>query len=156
MYNVLDVADAILKIAKRKGKQLTPLQLMKLVYISHGWSLGLGRGDLFDARVEAWKYGPVIPDLYQATKHYGRNPIPLQKIDDGPVPVLPEDERFLTEIVDQYGKMTGTALSALTHKSGTPWDRVYVDGIFNIEIPDQLIRDHYKMLWDDRRKTGPF
>lgn len=156
MYSVIDVADAILKIAKRKGTQLTPLQLMKLVYIAHGWSLGLGRGDLFPDRIEAWKYGPVIPDLYQATKHYGRNPIPFSRIEDGSVPVSVEDERFLTDIVEQYGKMSGTALSALTHKSGTPWDHVYEDGVFNIEIPDQLIRDHYRKLWHDRRKTAPF
>lgn len=156
MYSVIDVADAILKIAKRKGRQLTPLQLMKLVYIAHGWSLGLGRGDLFSDRIEAWKYGPVIPDLYQMTKHFGRDAIPFSKIDDGQMPVDADDERFLTEIVDQYGHLSGTALSALTHKSGTPWDQVYMDGVFNIEIPDRLIQDHYKKLWDDRRKTAPF
>lgn len=156
MYSVIDVADAILKIAKRKGQQLTPLQLMKLVYIAHGWSLGLDRGDLFSDRIEAWKYGPVIPDLYQVTKHFGRHHIPFDRIDDGQMPVDADGERFLTEIVDQYGKMSGTSLSALTHKSGTPWDQVYKDGVFNIEIPDSLIRDHYKKLWDDRRKTAPF
>lgn len=129
-----------------------------LVSLNRGqqFHLGLGRGDLFSDRIEAWKYGPVIPDLYQATKHFGRNPIPFSKIDDGRVPVSEEDERFLTDIVEQYGKMSGTSLSALTHKSGTPWDQMYEDGIFNIEIPDHLIRDHYRKLWDDRRKTGPF
>lgn len=77
MYDVLTVADAILKIAKSKGVSLTPMQLMKLVYIAHGWSLGLRGIDLFRNRIEAWQYGPVMPDLYHATKQFGRNPIPL-------------------------------------------------------------------------------
>jgi uncharacterized phage-associated protein len=62
------VADEILKIAKRKGLHITPMQLLKLVYIAHGWSLAILGRDLFPDRIEAWKYGPVIPDLYRATR----------------------------------------------------------------------------------------
>lgn len=154
MHSVLAVADAILKIAKRQGKVLTPLQLMKLVYIAHGWSLGLNRGDLFRERIEAWKYGPVIPDLYQATKQYGRNAIPFTKIADGPMPVDQSTEELLKWVVDQYGDRSGTALSALTHRSGTPWDQVYVDGVFGIEIPDSLIKTHYETLLNDRYRAA--
>lgn len=155
MYSVIAVADAILKIAKRQGKVLTPLQLMKLAYIAHGWSLGLGRGDLFGERIEAWKYGPVVPDLYHATKHFGRNPIPHSVIDAQPMPVDWATSQFLDDIVKKYGGMSGTALSALTHKSGTPWDQVYKDGVFGIEIPDSLIQAHYQQLLHDRRRPAP-
>lgn len=154
MYSVMNIADAILKIAKRQGKRLTPLQLMKLVYIAHGWSLGLGRGDLFADRIEAWKYGPVIPDLYRATKHWGRNPISFDKIGDDLVPVDGDTEVFLTDVVEKYGNLSGIALSSLTHQSGTPWDRMYEDGANN-EIPDDLIEAHYKKLWNERRQAAP-
>lgn len=63
MYDVLTVADTILKIAKSKGKALTPMQLVKLTYIAHGWSLALHEKGLFKNKIEAWQYGPVIPDL---------------------------------------------------------------------------------------------
>ena len=82
MYDVLTVADAILKIAKAKGQSLTPMQVVKLTYIAHGWSLGLRGKDLFRNQIQAWQYGPVIPDLYHTTKSYGRNPIPLSAIGD--------------------------------------------------------------------------
>jgi uncharacterized phage-associated protein len=65
---LFQVADAILKIAKEQGKPLTPLKLMKLVYIAHGWHMAIENQDLFNNRIEAWKYGPVIPDLYQVTR----------------------------------------------------------------------------------------
>lgn len=149
MYDVLTIADSILKIAKEAGRQLTPLQLMKLVYVAHGWSLGLGRGDLFSDRIEAWKYGPVIPDLYQATKRWGRAPIPLANIEGG-IEVDASTEAFLQDVFDKYGHMDGIALSALTHRPGTPWFMVYQDGEFGIEIPDDLIKGHYKKLLNER------
>lgn len=40
--------------------------------------------------------------------------------------------------------MSAIALSNLTHQPGTPWDCVYIDGVYNIEIPDSVIEKHYK------------
>lgn len=152
MYDVLTVADAILKIAKARGQSLTPMQLMKLVYIAHGWSLGLRNVDLFRNRIEAWQYGPVMPDLYHATKRFGRDPIPLGLVGEPyPLPVSPEDADFLTDVYNKYGHLDGIQLSYLTHQSGTPWDQVYRPGISRIEIPDELIRRHYCELGSVRR-----
>ncbi|MGL6349555.1 MAG: Panacea domain-containing protein, partial [Aeromonas sp.] len=81
-YPVNQVAEAILRAAKREGRSLTPMQLIKLTYIAHGWSLAVANRDLFTDRIEAWKYGPVIPSLYQATKRFGRSPIPLSMVGD--------------------------------------------------------------------------
>lgn len=151
MYDVLTVAAAILKIAKSKGVSLTPMQLMKLVYIAHGWSLGLRGIDLFRNRIEAWQYGPVMPDLYHATKQFGRNPIPLHMVGEGPPPVNMEDVDFLTDVFDKYGHLSGPQLSYLTHQSGTPWDTVYHPELRGVEIPDDLISNHYKDLLRGRR-----
>lgn len=152
MYDVLTVADAILKIAKAKGQSLTPMQLMKLVYIAHGWSLGLRDVDLFRNRIEAWQYGPVMPDLYHATKQFGRNPIPLDRVgDENQIPVSFDDACFLRDVFDKYGHLSGIQLSYLTHQSGTPWDEVYEPGVSQIEIPDRLIKGHYRELRTARR-----
>ncbi|MNE19310.1 hypothetical protein D3C87_988840 [compost metagenome] len=150
MYPVISVADEILKIAKRAGKSLTPLQLMKLTYIAHGWSLGLYNKDLFNARIEAWKYGPVIPDLYRATKQYGRGNIPTDLIDVTSSSVDENTRKFLEWVFAGYGNLDGIQLSSLTHKSGTPWDQVYRDGVMKIEIGDDLIKDHYRKLAHER------
>ena len=151
MYPVITIADEILKIAKRDGKSLTPLQLMKLTYIAHGWSLGLGRGDLFRERIEAWKYGPVIPDLYRATKSYGRGEIPAGLVNEQVSSVDENTRDFLEWVYAGYGHLNGIQLSSLTHKSGTPWDQVYRDGVMKIEINDDLIRDHYRKLAHERK-----
>lgn len=151
MYDVLTVADAILRIAKSKNKSLTPMQLVKLTYIAHGWSLALRERDLFQNRIEAWQYGPVIPDLYHATKQYGRNPIPLERIGElKDIAVDQQDSAFLSDVFDKYGHLDGITLSYLTHQAGTPWAQVYSHGSRNIEINDELIKKHYKDLANAR------
>ena len=47
------VANYFLTKAKDAGKQLTPMQIIKLVYFAHGWSLGLLRSPLIDDQIEA-------------------------------------------------------------------------------------------------------
>ena len=54
---------------------LTPIHILKLVYIAHGWSLAIGEHPLIRNEIEAWEYGPVIRSLYDAVKRYGRDPI---------------------------------------------------------------------------------
>lgn len=147
MYDAHTVADAILKIAKANGKALTPMQLMKLVYIAHGWSLGLRQTDLFKNRIEAWKYGPVIPDLYRSTKSFGRSPIPLELIgESSEISVTPKDRLFLEDVFSKYGHLDGIQLSYLTHLSGTPWHKVFKQGVECITIPGRLIEEYYRRL----------
>lgn len=151
MYDALTIADEILKIAKSKGKSLTPMQVTKLAYIAHGWALAILKRDLFRNRIEAWQYGPVIPDIYHATKHYGRSPIPLSMIGDPEVSAVDGETRaFLEDVFNKYGHLDGISLSYLTHQSGTPWDQVYKPGVRRIEIPDHLIKQHYDEMLSAR------
>ena len=144
MSDVITVADDILRAGKARGLSFTPLQLVKLTYIAHGYALGMGVGDLFNAKVEAWKYGPVIPDLYHTTKIWGRSPIPLDRITDGRA-LSGDAAKVVDLVIDRYGQKDGIYLSNLTHRAGTPWAQVYREGA-NVEIPDELITQHYKGL----------
>ena len=54
------IADYILAKSDMMGKSLTPMQVLKLTYISEGYSLAIDGERLFGDRIEAWKYGPNI------------------------------------------------------------------------------------------------
>ncbi len=157
MATAISVADQFLKLAKKNNTPMTPLKLMKLVYIAHGWSLGVRDVDLFTDKIEAWKFGPVIPALYHATKKFGRSIIPLDLVTDAPSGLTEDEKKFVEDVYSKYGSLTGVSLSNLTHQSGTPWDTVYVEGVFNIEIPDSLIKQHYKAKANEKqiRTTTP-
>lgn len=143
MNDVISVADTILRIAKARGQLLTPLMLVKLSYISNGFSLAIRGKSLFPNRIEAWEFGPNIPDLYRGTLKHGRKEIPEDVIDDGEkYRVSDEVVVFLREMFDSYGHLAGEQLSYLTQLAGSPWDKAYQNGGVNV-IAAQDIRNYY-------------
>ena len=153
MYSVLTIADEILKHAKRLERTLTPMQLNKIAYISQGASLAMLQRPMFSDRIEAWKYGPVIPTLYQATKKYGRAEIPANLIDkDSPDALDNDTQALLKEVVEKYSHLTGIQLSSSTHRPGTPWYQVYEPDVMGKEIPTHIIREHYLKELDEYRQ----
>lgn len=145
MYDSRVVANRFLELAAARNDTLTPMQLLKLVFLAHGWTLGLLGRPLIRDEVQAWQYGPVIPALYRAVRQFRSLPV------EGPLPSsnqeLPEEER---DVVDQvyeiFGQRSGPALSRMTHLPNTPWSLTYEPGSFGRVISNDLIEDHYARL----------
>ncbi len=70
-YSAALIADYFLS----SKTPLTSMQVLKLVYIAHGYAMAYLDRPLIDGRIEAWRYGPVIPALYHALKGHGGDPI---------------------------------------------------------------------------------
>lgn len=132
---------------------MTPMKVLKMAYIAHGWHLALTGGlPLIEDSVEAWQYGPVIPALYYRIRQYSKDPIPAESgialadsLDDlGRQDVKP----LLDRVWSIYGRYNGLQLSDLTHRPGTPWHQVWeVEGGKSrrgAEIPNSLIQQHYE------------
>lgn len=144
MFSSITIANKLLDLAEERRITLTPMQVLKLVYIAHGWMLALYRRPLISDRVEAWQYGPVIPALYNAVRDFRGAPVrgPLRGRQEE---LGARESNLLEQVMDRYGELSGPALSRLTHADGTPWDAMY-DGSFGVPIPDDLIEDHYASL----------
>lgn len=146
MHDSRTVANRFLKLVREKGDSLTPMQVLKLVYIAHGWMLGLHGRPLIKDDVQAWQYGPVIPVLYSAMRRYGGSPVttPVRAPTDDRLSA--EEDDIIAQVYGSYGQFSGPALSRLTHARGTPWALTYVPGEFGSSISQDLIEDHYKQL----------
>jgi uncharacterized phage-associated protein len=158
--NALAVANYFVDLAKRDRKPITLLGLVKRVYIAHGFSLAIFHKSLLDPRfdkVEAWRYGPVIPCVYHSFKQFRANPI-TEKTDvmewnDSDctltfhAPELKDGEaKKIVEMVwKRYSGMSDSQLVTLTHKKGSPWDVCYIEGRNN-EIPDGVTELYYRKV----------
>lgn len=153
-HDARGVANAILDYATTKGLALTPMQVIKLVYLCHGWSLALQSESMVDNQPQAWQYGPVYPHIYKSFKRFGSNPITdraRNKETGFPYEaVLTDDQRKLMhDVVDGYGHLKAFQLSNLMHQSGTPWDISYAAGAYS-PISDDLMKSHFEKLYRDR------
>lgn len=144
------VANELIRLAKASGRSLTPLQIIKLAYIAHGWMLGIYQKPLISDRIEAWKYGPVIADLYHAMKRYGAGFVTDELSGGDPSELDGQQKQLVHEIFNAYGKMTGVQLSALTHQPGTPWFQTWSGPGKNAAISNDLIAEHYRLLARER------
>ena len=158
------VANTLLKLALRDNRTLTHLQLQKLVYIAHGWHLGLEGEPLFSQPVLAWQHGPVIREVYDEFKGSGRQPIAhfYKKLDRStflekiPFVESASANRMIERVWESYSDVGAIALRGLTHLKGTPWDDVYKDGSgAGRVIPTESIQEYYRCLAEERGAAQP-
>lgn len=153
MVDARSVANRFLELADAQARALTPMQVLKLVYIAHGWNLALNDGPLIDQQVEAWQYGPVIRDLYQAMKGFGGGTVagPLRTGYGSNAADMNDRERHIVdEVYRLYGRMSGPQLSRITHAPNTPWSDTYRPAVHGCVISTDQIADHYKRLQRER------
>ena len=147
------VANRFLELAREQGRSLTPMQVLKLVYIAHGWMLGLDGRPLIAQPVEAWQYGPVVRDVYNGVRSFGRGPVlaPMWA-PQGQLDYYEND--MIRQVFNIYGNMDGIALSNITHMPQTPWAQTYRPGAFGTVINNDLIAAHYQRLSRERNGTA--
>ncbi len=155
MHSARKVANYFLEAAAEKGKGLSTLQLIKLVYIAHGFMLGKHKKPLVADRIEAWELGPVIPDLYHQVKHYGRGAI-SRKIDEDIVSkeFSAEEKTIMLGVLDTHGHCDGLRLSALTHQKDTPWRKTWEAFGRSAIIEEKLITNYYKKFTLNKKQLG--
>ena len=113
MPSARDVAQYILD---RKGP-MTTMKLQKLVYYSQAWSIVWDDDVLFDEQIEAWDNGPVVRDLWEATRGRFR----VEDIPGGDAGNLRKFQKgTIKRVLKTYGGRDAQWLSDLTHME-RPW-----------------------------------
>lgn len=144
-YSSLSVANAFIELAKNEGKALTNMQLQKLVFFAHGYTLAFLDRELTSDTIKAWTFGPVYSLLYNTLRIYGRNPIQES------LPGIPEvaqnssELQVIESVWNAYKFHSAYQLSNISHNIGSPWHQVWNSDKFG-EIPDSITRDYYKRL----------
>lgn len=147
MYNALSVAHYIIDHCNERGRGISNLKLQKLLYFVQAEFLVSSPSNTpcFKDRIEAWDFGPVVPNVYHQYKLFGSSIIPA-RMNDALVPyyedIAFEDQLLIDAIVDDASKYTASQLVQITHNQA-PWRNAYRRGLNN-EITNKAILDYFK------------
>lgn len=130
MINALNVGNSILHRAFTENIDITPMKLQKMIYFTYRDYLQETNMPLFDERFETWKYGPVLPSVYNEFKKNGANAIRRYATESDGKTVFTVNEDgspIFKKVVDNIWNICkefdGIYLSSITHKEGSAWSK---------------------------------
>lgn len=156
MYKATTIAYAFVQKGIEENKPVTQMKLQKLLYFAEGVHYARGYGSLIIDTIEAWKYGPVIPAVYQDYKLYGSEPIADTSFLALMNPSVMDEVLFIDDRAKETINITwdllkdadALRLSAWTHNPGSPWAHNYKgEHMQHTPIPKQEIGSYFKALF---------
>ena len=144
-YDPRTVANEFIIRGVDDEKPLTHIEVQKLLYFCHGWMLGIHGRPFLNGMWEAWRYGPVLPDVYFNLNHYRGRPI-TAPIPDAPREAFADEEKIIMDVVYGYRSLGTFKLVGITHSQGGPWDRVWHGRGDSGIIGNEMIREYFASL----------
>lgn len=139
MYSAFDIAKYFITLASPEQEDfITNLKLQKLLYYAQGFYLAMFDKPLFTEKIEAWQYGPVVPEIYHHYKQYTSQFIP-QPEDFNPEQYDKATQDLLNEVYEVYGQYTAPALRHLTDQE-LPWNKTPITE----EISPSLMKTYFE------------
>lgn len=157
-YKVLDVCRYVINYSNKHGCGISNLKLQKILYFIQAYFLIRKKDHLpcFNEKIEAWNFGPVVPEAYHEYKQFGSGDIPsiksyiqLDKVNiwnsrrvtfNSDV-IKNEDKTLIGKVIDKFSDYTATDLVSLTHRQ-SPWIDAYTPHQNN-EIELNSIREYF-------------
>jgi len=138
----LVLCNNILRRGYEDGVSISPMKLQKLLYyVSVEYSKATGQ-KLFSEDFYVWKYGPVMPVVYNYFKPYsGKEIKEYSKDASGNASAYDESSsavlrRVLDRVWHDLGRLSAVAVSEMTHKSDSGWCKAYFDSRDTITLED--------------------
>lgn len=126
MYDVQDVAEYVITYSEEKDYGISNLKLQKILYLIQAYSLIQTKKPCFSEDIEAWDFGPVIPEVYRKYKQFGSTDIQvrcwnLEEIQKG---FEKEDRKRIEAVIDKFADFSAADLTILTQNQ-TPWNEAF-------------------------------
>ncbi len=131
MYTAVDLSKYIVNKCVADGHPISNLQLQKILYYIQVEFLKQGK-TAFTDQIEAWQFGPVVPNAYYYFCGFGAMRITEQY--DGAAQPLAEDIDSIDNIVQEKSTMNPWQVVADTHRPGGAWKSIYRDGEGNHQV----------------------
>ena len=160
MYKAIDIARYVIYYCNQNSYSISNLKLQKLLYFIQAHFLLEKDEECFTDNIEAWDFGPVIPNVYYEYKLYGSINIPNQKIYEE-LDIYPKtgkveftkkeinydiicyaDKCLINSLLNRFGDCSSTYLTQISINQ-KPWINAYVKNGHKI-ISTDSIKNYFK------------
>lgn len=123
MIDCLNAACYFIMRAYEDGleAEMTNMKVQKLLYYAQSLHLALYNEPLFEAEIQAWRYGPVCPPAYKFYSEFEAKQLPIPQ-QESLLQLPSEKKELLEEIWEYFGGYHAYRLSEMTHGE-FPWKR---------------------------------
>ena len=140
MYSAIDLSKYIIWRCNRARRSISNLKLQKILYFVQAEFLVANGIPCFYERIEAWDFGPVIPEVYHKYKIFGSATIPYSG--EEPCYFNQEDKNLIDGIVNACADYSASELVEITHNQ-SPWREAYRP-YSNAEITTESIKRFFE------------
>lgn len=134
MTTAIKLARYIINKCAEDEHPITNLQLQKILYYVQREYLRKHNEPAFVDDIEAWKFGPVVPEVYYTFCYYGGMSIDKRFEDANAVKEDIDDLDLVDEIVVNKRELEPWGMVSDTHKPGSAWDKTYQKGKGNHQV----------------------
>ncbi|MCD8148453.1 MAG: DUF4065 domain-containing protein [Clostridiales bacterium] len=137
MYQAIDIAKYIIDKCTKDMRPISNLQLQKILYYVQKEFLQHG-SIAFSEEIEAWQFGPVVPNVYRQYCGFGAIPIRMSY----EVDLESDDAKIIDVVVEKKRILNPWDMVNDTHSKGKAWDIIYQGRIGDHQvIPQNLIKN---------------
>jgi len=146
-YTVENVAKYIIYLASqafvgdnKEREGITNLKLQKVLYFAQAYYLAKIGKPLFSDNIEAWEYGPVVPEVYEKFRSHGSDSIICEEDKSS---LSEDDKETLKKVWGTFGGYSASRLVDIAH-AHTPWKEAYQTS--TKIISRQTLKEYYTPL----------
>lgn len=141
MYDAMDIAEYVLDYCENELKKpITNLQLQKFLYYIQGAFIRDTNKTIFDNAIEAWQYGPVVPEVYFWFSKFMSSPITGIKTSDN-LNLTDKEKEIIKKVISENIDLGPWELVDKTHKE-SPWLKNYVENL-NLKIGIEDLKNFF-------------
>jgi len=138
MYKALDIANYVVTKCTKDECPISNLQLQKILYYIQRYYLVHRDIPAFSDEIEAWQFGPVVPDVY---RHFcGFGAMKINAVFEE-LCIKDADRKVIDIVVNAKKNLSPWDLVNDTHREGKAWSIIFKngEGLYQT-IPTELIR----------------
>ena len=125
------------------GEVISNLKMQKLLYYAQGHFFALYDEPLFEERIEAWRYGPVVKNVYDRFAKYTNLAIDFKELENYNAKLYTKEHLdTLPFLFNRYNSFSAWELVLKTHEE--PLWKKYFDKYNTNEIPFEELKAFFK------------